>query len=78
MHFIPIDPKLVRKHERIAQEKERKAQEELERGFQEYVRKERIATLTRIGEGMRKDGKVNSPYKQHSREFTNTGSGHPL
>ncbi len=57
MHFIPIDPKLVRKHERIAQEKERKAQEELERGFQEYVRKERVATLTRIAEGMRKDGK---------------------
>jgi archaellum biogenesis ATPase FlaH len=57
MHFIPMDPKLVRKHERIAQEKEQKAREELERGFQEYVRKERIATLTRIAEGMRKDGK---------------------
>jgi archaellum biogenesis ATPase FlaH len=57
MNFIPLDPKLVSKYERKAQEMEQKSREELERSYQEWERQERVATLTRIAEGMRKDGK---------------------
>ena len=56
MDFIPLDPKLVSKHERIAQEKERKARKELDRSVLEYQRNAWAANLGAIAALMRKNG----------------------